>query len=457
MKSSIKPDKVPVPYTTKISMAVLALIVWAFVIFVVFGIYQKVFALNQEYNFRYLDNSAGTYDAGTEGTPYYIRWGDDLCDSGNVNMKVRAGSIVGSGTTYYTSNDQGCTALNQPLVNHLTGQPQGIYRIELTASTTPGTTFYEVFEWTGEEVSAGDLESTRIILIDPGNDEIVATSSSTFLLSVEYFLSEDDFDNYGDDDFIRVRYKNDTQTIVFSGIHAISAVTDPWEQTYEDEIVGYSYQTFSTTTTPVEIGRYTVEAYIIRPTFTLLGFTIGETVLAQFIDSFIMGSTTQYDKIKDETGSELEALGVSGIESSCGEDLSILSPIKFAICLFAFDGTGITQVLINAKEGFMTRVPFGYINRMYDIFTDTATTSLPTISYTFNAGPLEDATIDFNPWQYMYVDGAPLKDDIVSNDGGENIWEIVEPFYEIIVYLTLALLVFKKLTGVHLRDSHSTS
>jgi len=437
MNNSIKPDKEHLPYTTKISMAVLALIIWAFVIFVVFGIYQKVFAAS------YLGPTGITFTDGTAPNTF-----QDVGMTGGTNHSIwgfRNGTVFGAvsytGSQYVWDNFQ---ATDEDI-------PDGLYCFDDDAVydvCTDGQ--FTILNGTIEE----DLTATRIIRTDPENDQLIATSSLPYMLEVDYFLSDFDYENYGDDDFLRVRYKNNTTSIVFSGIHAISAVTDPWEVTYEQEIVGFGYQTFSTTTSPQEVGRYTLEAQIVRPSFSLLGFTFGETIMARFTDSFIVGTSTQYDRIKDQTNSELEALGLSGVESVCADDLSLLNPISFAICLFAFDGEGLAQVFINAREGFMTRVPFGYVNRTYDILTSSATSSLPTISYTFSEGPLQGANVAFNPWQYMYVDGAPLKDGIVSNNGGENIWEIVEPFYEIVVYLTLALLVFRKLTGVHLQNSH---
>jgi len=56
--------------------------------------------------------------------------------------------------------------------------------------------------------------------------------------------------------------------------------------------------------------------------------------------------------------------------------------------------------------------------------------------------------IYFDPWQYMFTDGAPVKDEWVADNGSGNIWDIMQPLVYIIVYLTLLFVIIRRLTGL---------
>jgi len=106
------------------------------------------------------------------------------------------------------------------------------------------------------------------------------------------------------------------------------------------------------------------------------------------------------------------------------------------------------------RDGFLSRVPFGYVTRFMEIALGEASSTLPTLSYTFPddfpAEQMAGVDLTFNPWGEFYTDGSLVKDELVSSgDDPKNIWEIMQPLINIIVYLALAMLIIKDLTAIH--------
>lgn len=113
-----------------------------------------------------------------------------------------------------------------------------------------------------------------------------------------------------------------------------------------------------------------------------------------------------------------------------------------------FDG-----VWNDAQNGFLRKVPFGYVTLVTEIFA-TGTTTLPTLGYTFRPDSVFGSTTlsyDFN--EIMGDSTQILTTDLVSNtDNPRNIWEIIMPTINIIMYLALFFLIIQDLTGIHMND-----
>jgi len=169
--------------------------------------------------------------------------------------------------------------------------------------------------------------------------------------------------------------------------------------------------------------------------------------------TFIASARTALDVFTASTTASISAFMASSTIS--GSSCTTWSGFNLVDCLsfmLVWQPSLMEAPIENIRTGFLTYAPFGYVTRFGEILLGTATTSLPTISVDIPAGlGLAGENFHFNPWQYFYVDGSPVKDEIVSNDSDQkNVWEIFSPLITIIIYLGLLFTIIKDLTGVHL-------
>jgi len=301
-------------------------------------------------------------------------------------------------------------------------------------------------------------DTTRIYYLDPSDGETVSTSTSQ-IFYVDYYLEQDRYepDLYMELSFLR---QQDTQAAVANQelLWKKYALNDPI-------LDGFHSLSTTTDTSDWEEGLYFYRAAILRQSswwetglsWIGLGFLNQDEVVAS-TTTFIYGQPTSFDSFIASTSAALDlfnastTLSLADVKAACSLSTSF-SIVDCFSYLFSWQPTQMNYAIQNMKEGFFSYVPFGYLTRSFEILSNPSTSTLPTLSYTFPASApsfLASSTFSFNPWQYFYVDGAPIKDEIVANDGsGKNIWDIFQPLIEIIVYISLILLVIKDLTGIH--------
>lgn len=117
------------------------------------------------------------------------------------------------------------------------------------------------------------------------------------------------------------------------------------------------------------------------------------------------------------------------------------------------------QVQVNAnieslKNEFLTRAPIGYLTRFVALLSTPATSTMPSISYTFaSTSPFggiinSGDPIEFAPFAALAAPESPIyfKSD---RDEPKTLWEIVGPITTQLVYLTLLLLIINDITGMY--------
>jgi len=179
---------------------------------------------------------------------------------------------------------------------------------------------------------------------------------------------------------------------------------------------------------------------------------------------FYIGGKTGFD-ISQEAGN----LGIFGLApgsdpfaattTNAALDCNIAISFDLNKCLWSFVVPNqylANQVLTNFKSLPILGWPIRFVEI---VITTTATSSLPTINYTFsnNNSFVGGVNIHFNPWQYMFVSGSLVKDAWVADDGSGNIWDIMGPFVKLVVYLTLGFVIIRRLTGLNWGGEYTTT
>ena len=367
-------------------------------------------------------------------------------------------------------------------ISSLSGYPPGTYYYFVgLVNTLDDPTFafvnysYMRFHWDGVTVDDLDFPSNfdRFITLEPGNMQTVGTTTYQFHAASFYISSSTDTSDY----FMRFKWKRNQDDQ--AAVALIAAQGGNWI-TYDfdpnDWGVDPGYNIIATNTLFAVEGQYTFVAEVRRSSWvnTALGWVGLDSLydgglIMSSSTQFIAGYQTAYDQfIASTTQSSSEFFASSTITLADAKKYCSLS-LDFSISdcfgvVFGWQSGPMATAFNNIKNGFFSYVPFGYVTRFVTVITDTSTTTLPSLTYTFPAsapGFMANADFTFNPWQYFYTDGSPVKDEIVANDGsGKNIWEIFEPIINIIVYITLLFMIIRDLTGIdratHPREKQST-
>lgn len=426
-------------------------------------------AVDSYYNFKFSDTVNEPYASVTEGTPWYITWGADLCNAGNVKLW-----LVSATSTFriYNSAVDACNSLNggQPVINHLSGWPAGTYTYYATTTASGMDTYYEQIFWdgTGYEPVLTELDTTRFIgsAFDPYDEDTVATGTPVNLTGYLY-LNEDDMDGelLTDGWWIeaRIRRDSDNQIAVanITLLDTVLRIDDDWVATYNS---------FSTSTTFTREGRYTIQWTLHRPSvwnslssFFGLEAYFNAGVLAEYTTHVVAGELTAYDEYVNSFQEGVENSFASTTLSVLTDRLNTCNPLgNFSMMdclagLFTLDPQSSGAVIEQFRSLIATKAPMGYVTRLVDIITaQTATTSLPIISVTFPTGlPLAGKVLDFDFNQILADAGEIASSTLVSSSNpNENIWTVVMPFVNTVFYLLLFFLIINDITGMYRNKGH---
>jgi len=451
-------------------------IIFGLVLF--FGLVEPVFAVDTPYDFEFATNATRLEHAREDvltGTPWYIWWDDsEICDTGNATIVV----TYATGTPVYYPTPQQCNESGTAgirggisLLNALSGQPSGTYLIRLTASSTPSVTWTDAFVWTGSSLDEPDedLDRTRFVLItSPEDEEVIATSTAVTFSSYIYASQRDIGEEISSSDWyveLTVRYNADDQLAIANRALTEKTIIVPYDFVATYNEVSTTTMAFDIGSTIPREGRYTITWKLRRPTWTAtltsffgLDAYFNAGVLAVDTSHFVIGSLTPYDEYMTSIEEGIATSFASTTLATLSQRLGTCNPLggnfsmlDCVIGLFTLDTQSSSTLVEQFRTMIATRAPLGYVTRVVDIFTaETATSSLPVISYTFaTSSPLGAETIEFD-MQEIFTDADSLmRVDLVSEKTGDNLWEIIMPFINALLYAILFYKIYKDITGIN--------
>jgi hypothetical protein len=320
------------------------------------------------------------------------------------------------------------------------------------ASSGGGYTFFSVED--GELFYNLDPfdNTTRIISTTPYNNELTSTSTA-FLFNVTGFINAEDIQSN-----IRIRYAYRTLLGDVVNYTFGSDISN-------EEMISFTATTsgnfnLSATTSVLEIGRYTGRWTIEKPTFSVFGFEFGVQTLYSTTTFFTVATTTNYDNYLAEQSTFLQYLGSEYAGVSCEGITEFFTNLGYCVYgLFVPNADQMIAIWTNFREGFLTKAPWGYGVRVYDIFVgNTATSSLIglNLSIPVELGlPVAGATINFDPWGTLNTALDTLGTDVPVN-GTEPILDTMLFYWNLFVSLAFAwwLVNFVLHHGQHPEDPH---
>lgn len=119
------------------------------------------------------------------------------------------------------------------------------------------------------------------------------------------------------------------------------------------------------------------------------------------------------------------------------------------------------RYLTELNDEIYIHAPLGYIKRFRDIVTDTQASTMPVIDYTFSTSTnsalssiLGGERIYFAPFDYATGTSiTSIKSDGANGLPEKNIWEIMSPFYTLVIYLAMVIMIVGQLLGLEMIDS----
>lgn len=197
------------------------------------------------------------------------------------------------------------------------------------------------------------------------------------------------------------------------------------------------YQNFSTSTTQ---------------SFTFTG------TLYSYVGNIFESATAvhKYDEIThttSELGGITDTLHPTDVVSGTSESCNIMNPFTFQMSdclsyLFYPSRVQVEKNIVDLRDNFLEVWPLGYVTRFVDIVTETATSSLPSISYTSASNSMfGEMTFEFDPFGALQDPNSPMNF-TSDQDDPQTIWEIMQYPTYVVVYLMLLFMIVHDITGV---------
>jgi len=296
--------------------------------------------------------------------------------------------------------------------------------------------------------------STHVVQVYPQLDEVVATSTNFVLEALININSNEYFEH--DDWFLRLKYVRNQD------LQAAVANKDVLWTTIDIPITSWpNFEFLSATSSILETGRYTYVAEIRYPSVlsNVLGwwgldYLVDNGLVARKQSSFVVVEPTALDDFISNMASSTEAIfGSPGDFSASLDSCNPLSGFDVRECLTGLllpNDLQLENLITVLRANILTKAPQGYITRVVDILGAEATSSLPVINYEFGPeSPLagDNLTFDFN--DTLASASVILNDTLVSNqDEPKSAMEIFMPFWNVVVYLVLLMMITHDLTNV---------
>ncbi len=218
---------------------------------------------------------------------------------------------------------------------------------------------------------------------------------------------------------------------------------------------------YFSTTTPIADGNYRLNAQIERS--YLGGWLVNPLsgINDEQNHQFIVGSSTFIGNISQNSFTQLQALFGGKTATSTAASLATCNPLsgfdisECAAALFIPSGDYVNSTIVNLRAGVLTRVPWGYFTRVYNIFNASSTAALPSYTTSIQVGPGDDMTPDvetltFSPGD-MIAGGGALLDSIEDPIHGKTARDIFVPMVQLFVAISVIYTIIADIIGSHKR------
>ncbi len=297
---------------------------------------------------------------------------------------------------------------------------------------------------------------STIFTVTPAASSTIATSSAATIAATG-FITAGDFSNQ-----VRIiqTYQNNayySSALIDVGFLIAGDVSPSVAGTYTYGVSGSGDFTISTSTPLSQIGVYTLITKITRPTFSLLGFGFGSTVIYATTTEFTVGTTTGFDRLQAQVKAEAAALASTANADGCNINFfSTSTPFSLTGCLLFLllpDSTSMTLATTRLRDDVASRAPWGYLTRFLAIMGNQATSTLPTFTAEIALNNASDTTtLTYDPGD-MLTGGAALLESIHDPYNNKSTKDVLEPIVLLVIGLGVLLTIASDLMGSHKHDA----
>lgn len=125
------------------------------------------------------------------------------------------------------------------------------------------------------------------------------------------------------------------------------------------------------------------------------------------------------------------------------------------IGLFVDDPNDISSAFYQIRDSILNSFPIGYITRFIEILSLDDIVEPPAITY--STGSIIQGIGITGTYTVQPFDSLTTINNIVSDTDGKGIWDIFMPFWNIMVYLSLFLVILKALMGFHFAKTYKST
>jgi hypothetical protein len=323
--------------------------------------------------------------------------------------------------------------------------------------------------WTNGSGAPSDT-STHISSVTPENNAVISTSTPSggivsFNATGYLNASSTPNDFSGNSLGARVKWSaySVTQAATSASVAGAFSPQGAGYTSYSDTLYGSASVDTSTSSPLMPYGRYNLTTSIVVPNQFFGIVTWGDTTLVSTTTTFYLGTSTPLDNLFYGTdGSPDLGTALSGgiIATSSAALFAACSPnpltFSFGDCMsiiFVPDWTQLTQVFTSLRDGMLSVWPIGYVTRFITIASGNATTTLPSLVINFATAPpaiasiTSSASLDLTPWNDLMGTTSMLSE-ATSTDSGRTFRQIVEPGWDIFVWVSFAILIIFELMGI---------
>jgi hypothetical protein len=295
-------------------------------------------------------------------------------------------------------------------------------------------------------------DTTQITSIIPAPDSRISSSSAQIFNFIGYDAPID----YDDNLEIYLRYRQ----ITGAGMRDNGNLLTVGEDTIDIDTPG-DFNVNSSSHDLSKSGWYQAYAEIRKPKYTIFGFSIPFLYDSLFSTTWKFVSGTSTPTEDTAAGLLFSTTGFTTVASSTESVTSCHVGFDFDIktCLlyvFVPSGDQLTSLLTQAKDGFLSAYPWGYVTRIVEISQDESAGTLPTVTLTTpntvmgHDFPIKGKTVVFDPWSTLPGSGNSLFDTATSSDG-YTFRQATEPYWDSFVLFLFALSLLPTIAGIRFK------
>lgn len=358
-----------------------------------------------------------------------------VVDAGTHTVPSTSGQFCYSGTVYFLAT------INQ-------GSP---YRLGIEASnmdslSMTGDDYLRVYD--GGGYVPGDT-TTHIVEMLPANNSTTTSAGSTtpIDISLHAYINPDDLTTIKG---VLIELENIDQNVIFSNLLSFFGASNTQTLFYGSATTSGDF--YFATTTDLPDGNYRIHATLDAEYFGM--FTFFNNYDEQS-NQFIVGTSTWLGNIAQTTFSEsqdfygaLQATSSSAMAGTCSPFSSAFGIRECLSFLFVPDTEQLTSTMESFRDGVLVRIPWGYVTRVYDIFTASTTEALPVISYEFDdRGGMAGVVWEIDPGDMIAGAGTLL--DSVEDRNGNTIRDVMEIMVKSLIALAVVFTIVSDVMGAH--------